>query len=138
MPHSQHALVEQERGKWYERANVAEELEGHLAAERIESVDLASELESERRLHGEALALQQEQARQLQAEIEAVNRFTTSQGSRLFTVSKAPSEIELSSPTPASSSMSSSCPSSSTFIASSMVMTPTRRPPASTTGQEIR
>ncbi|MCH2091319.1 MAG: glycosyltransferase [Pseudoxanthomonas sp.] len=68
---SQHALVEQERGKWYERANVAEELEGHLAAERIESVDLASELESERRLHGEALALQQEQARQLQAEIEA-------------------------------------------------------------------
>jgi hypothetical protein len=68
----------------------------------------------------------------------AVIRFTKSQGRRCLVVSPRPSDRLDSSPTPASRKMSSSCTSSSTFIASSMVMTPTSRPSSSTTGAEIR
>jgi hypothetical protein len=68
----------------------------------------------------------------------AVIRFTKSQGSRCFVVSPTRSDRLDSSPTPARRRMSSSCTSSSTFIASSMVMTPTSRPSSSTTGAEIR
>jgi len=68
----------------------------------------------------------------------AVTRFTNSHGSRCFVVSPTRSERLDSSPTPASRRMSSSCTSSSTFIASSIVITPTSRPSSSTTGAEIR
>ena len=67
----------------------------------------------------------------------AVQRLTVSQTNRPRAISKTPS-YSSSSPTPASSRMSSSVSSSSTSIASSMVMTPTSRPSASTTGAEIR
>jgi hypothetical protein len=68
----------------------------------------------------------------------AVSRFTNSQTARPFAASSTLSDRLLSSLTPARRRMSSSCSSSSTAIASSMVMTPTSRPSASTTGVEIR
>ena len=67
----------------------------------------------------------------------AVPRLTISQTKRPRAITKTPSDSS-SSPTPASSRRSSSVSSSSASIASSMVMTPTSRPSASTTGAEIR
>ena len=67
----------------------------------------------------------------------AAQRFTASQTNRPRAISKTPS-LSSSSPTPASRRMSSSASSSSASMASSMVMTPTSRPSASTTGAEIR
>jgi hypothetical protein len=72
------------------------------------------------------------------AESDAVNRFTTSHGNLSRAVVSALSVTEASITTPESRRISSSCSSSSTFIASSMVMTPTSRPAVSTTGVEIR
>ena len=67
----------------------------------------------------------------------AAPRFTVSQTNRPRAISRTPSDSS-SSPTPASSRMSSSASSSSASIASSMVMTPTSRPSASTTGAVVR